>query len=106
MSVNHEQRAFRAWPILTTLAARRGVTTYGKLAKRIGIHHRALPYALAPIQDYCEQQGLPPLTILVRNTDTGEPGDGFYHWNRGRKEDVWAFDWASVDNPFESARAG
>ena len=106
MSVNHEQRAFRAWPILTTLAAQHGITTYGKLAEGIGIHHRPLHYALAPIQDYCEQEDLPPLTILVRNKDTGKPGGGFHDWNRGREEEVWAFDWASIDNPFESARSG
>ena len=104
MPVDHEQRAGRAWPILTTLATRRETTTYGELAGRIGIHHRALHYALAPIQDYCEQYSLPPLTILVRNVDTGEPGGGFHTWNRGHEEDVWAFDWASVGNPFEFAR--
>lgn len=101
MPVNHEQRACKAWPILTALAARRGATTYGELAGGIGIHHRPLHYALAPIQDYCERRNLPPLTILVRNTDTGEPGGGFHPWNRGREEEVWAFDWANVGNPFE-----
>lgn len=100
MPVNHEQRAFKAWPILTALAAHRGTITYGHLAEQIGIHHRPLHYALAHIQDYCEREKLPPLTILVRNADTGEPGGGFHDSNRGREEAVWAFGWASIDNPF------
>ena len=104
MPIDHEQRAGMAWPILTALAPRRETTTYGELAKRIGIHHRALHYALASLQDYCEQYSLPPLTILVRNVDTGEPGGGFHDWNRGREEDVYRFDWASIDNPFGSSR--
>ena len=106
MPADHEERAGRVWPILTMLAARRETTTYGELSERIGIHHRALHYALAPIQDHCEERSLPPLTILVRNADTGEPGGGFHDWNRGREGEVWAFDWASIDNPFESARSG
>ena len=94
--------ASRVWPRLSTLAAEGRTVTYGVLGQEVGAHPRGqLPKALALIQDHCEfEADLPPLTILVRNADTGVPGDGFYNHNRGREEDVFRFDWSAIENPF------
>jgi len=84
--------------------------TYGDLAAQIGIHHRAIRYVLSVVQDYCMQEGLPPLTILAVNAETGNPGHGFIAWDmddleRGRAE-VSAFRWADFENPFVFAADG
>ncbi|MDE2932721.1 MAG: hypothetical protein OXS47_02485 [Chloroflexota bacterium] len=55
---------------------------------------------LTVIQDHCEEHGLPPLTILVVNKDTRQPGEGFLAKNRGREPDVFAFGWGQRPNPF------
>ena len=98
--IDHEERASRAWPVLAKLAAQRKLTTYGKLGKAIGVHHRAVQYLLDPIQRHCEENDIPPLTILVHNKDTKKPGRGFYQWNLNREDEVFRFDWGGKDNPF------
>jgi putative restriction endonuclease len=108
---NHEQRAARAWPILTAAAKDQKTISYGDLADAISIHPRPLRYVLGPIQDYCLTQKLPPLTSLVIHaTGDGLPGLGFIAWDisslaDGQKQ-VFNFDWASVPNPFAYALQG
>ncbi len=84
------------------LAKDRQITTYGKAAVAIGIHHRPLRYALGPIQDYCLGAGLPPLTSLVVSKSSGVQGAGYLGspGDRGVIEEVWKFDWSSIENPF------
>jgi hypothetical protein len=64
---------------------------------------------LAPIQSYCLQENLPPLTILVVNAETGLPGVGFIAAEdipRVQGE-VFRFDWVDYGCPsvedFEAA---
>lgn len=71
MKINQEERAFKAWIILTSIALKRNFITYKELGDKIGIHHRAVRYVLGLIQDYCMSNELPPLTILVVNKITG-----------------------------------
>ncbi len=108
--VNQAQRAFKAWKVLTELAPTGNNATYEDLAKAIGIHHRAIRYVLGLIQDYCLQNHLPPLTILVVNKQTTEPGAGFIAWSHDNLEEgrgqVRSFDWTKVSNPFEFASDG
>jgi putative restriction endonuclease len=109
MSVNHVERAFRAWPILTKRARDRDTITYGELAGLLGIHRRPIRYLLGVIQDYCIEANLPPLTILIIN-QSGKPGSGFIAYDfdnleQGR-EWVWDFNWNSIENPFAFAADG
>ena len=67
MTINQAERAFRAWPILTKRASEGKTITYGELGTLLGVHHRAVRYVLALIQDYRLEEKLPPLTILIVN---------------------------------------
>lgn len=109
MAVNQVERASRAWPILTARAGSRQTITYGELGAALGVHHRAIRYVLGVIQDYCLEERLPPLTILIVNS-SGKPGTGFIaynldHFGEGLDE-VFSFDWPSLENPFEFASSG
>jgi putative restriction endonuclease len=107
--INHAERAFRAWPILTECARNQETITYGELAGRLGIHHRADQYLLGEIQDYCLEAKLPPLTIMVVNI-RGRPGGGFIAWDIDNFEDgfdyVCGFNWNQISNPFAFAENG
>ncbi len=89
------ERAHQIWPVLAWAAHNRQVLTYEILGKLIGVPQVGLGQLLEPIQSYCIQRELPPLTSLVVGKDTGIPGVGFI-----RKEDipvtqarVFAYDW-------------
>lgn len=111
MQINHAERAFRAWPVLAAVATSpQAKITYGDLAARIGVHHRAVRYILGLIQDYCLSEKLPPLTIVVVNGQDGLPGTGFIAWDAddlatGFKQ-VSGFRWDLRENPFEYAAGG
>ena len=107
---NHEQRAFLTWDVLAGRATARGRCTYGEVADLIGLHHRPLRYVLELIQEYCLAEKLPPLTIIVVNQQTGEPGAGFIGWSRDNLEEgvrkVYSHPWSQEPNPFSYARDG
>jgi putative restriction endonuclease len=103
-SVNQLERAFRAWPILVAAAKSNSTIEYGELGKQLGIHHRAVRFVLGKIQEYCIKQGLPPLTILVKNRK-GLIGEGFIAWDPEDLESgiskVDGWNWAAEINPFQ-----
>jgi len=107
--INHIERARLAWQVLIEVARARDTITYGGLGNRIGVHHRAIRYVLSPIQDYCIEEKLPPLTILVVN-GTGRPGTGFIAHDPNDLESgfeaVWGCAWATKVNPFDFAAEG
>jgi putative restriction endonuclease len=107
--VNHEERAYRAWNILVALAPQAKLITYGELGKLLDVHPRVMRFILDPIHEYCRDK-LPPLTILVVNKTTNEPGAGFTAWSHddlmaGRTE-VRNHDWTKEPNPFAFASDG
>lgn len=107
--VNQTARARIAWAALVAAASSRRTTTYGQLGAAVGVHHRAVRYVLGPIQDYCLEAKLPPLTILVVNS-SGLPGSGFIahdldDFEQGL-ETVWSYDWRAEPNPFDFAADG
>lgn len=108
---NHVERAYRAWPILVSQAMNHAEPiTYGELAARLNIHHRAVRYVLGVIQSYCLLERLPPLTILVVDAITRRPGTGFIAWamddlDRGKQE-VREYAWGGLENPFRYASDG
>lgn len=105
---NQEQRAGRAWPVLVQRAATRSTVTYSELGRLIGgVHQRAIRFVLGPIQDYCLEEKLPPLTILVVQAARGRPGTGFIAWDvddiDAGLELVYSYPWSSAPNPFAYA---
>lgn len=107
---NQYERAFRAWPILTNCANSKNTITYGELADELGIHYRVVRFVLGKIQDYCLEQRLPPLTILVVNQTTLQPSDGFIAWDAGDIPEgqnlVFNFPWNTIANPYQFAEDG
>lgn len=109
MIVNQLERAYRTWPILIQVAKDKDKITYGQLAQLLNIHHRAVRFALSIIQDYCIEEKLPPLTILVVNKSE-KPGAGFIACDLKDFETelsrVWRYDWKSQENPFNMSASG
>jgi len=110
MAVNHYQKAFGAWPVLVERAETQATIYYSELAELIGIYHRAVTHVLSVIQQYCLDEGLPPLTILVVNKKHKAPGPGFIAWQFDNLEEgfetVYRYDWSQVLNPFDFAQDG
>lgn len=107
--INQTERARQAWQVLIAVAKARETITYGGLGAIIGVHHRAIRYVLSPIQDYCLESRLPPLTILMVN-GSGRPGTGFIAHDPNDLESgleaVWSFPWPKTANPFDFAAEG
>jgi putative restriction endonuclease len=93
------------WPLLTAAAARGTTVTYGDIAPHIQTNALSVGRALGPIQDYCLQSQLPPLTAIVVGKISGEPGGGFVAWDTddmdSAHEMVFDFKWPSINNPFQ-----
>ncbi|WP_424948283.1 HNH endonuclease [Candidatus Spongiihabitans sp.] len=104
MPKNWNHAAGILWQVLIALADKKVVTTYGELARRISTGNRNVRLALGPIQDFCRENSLPPLTVLVVNKKTGNPGAGFIDPGIGELKDiekaVHDFKWKNMQNPF------
>ncbi|WP_237717423.1 HNH endonuclease [Stutzerimonas stutzeri] len=92
------------WPILVEAAQKRTLTTYGELAPLLSTNPLSMRYALEPIQNYCMEADIPPLSSIVVGVTSGQPGQGFIGWERDDIEtahkQVFSFDWNLVGNPF------
>jgi putative restriction endonuclease len=101
---NRFELGHRAWPILAASAANRRTLYYGELATALGYRGaRVVRAALWPIQDYCLEKGLPPLTSIVINKHAGVPGRGFIASSGDLQDDyerVFRHDWVSEQIPF------
>jgi len=106
---NWRVAAALVWPVLATAAKHHAKVTYGDLAPLIPTSPRAVGRALNPIQDFCLDHGLPPLTAIVVAKATRRPGDGFIAAVPGGLEaaqrSVFSFDWSEVRNPFDGSGA-
>ena len=71
-------RALQIWQVLIAKAANRQTITYGNLARTLGYESAGqfMSGLLNPVMRYCQVNGLPPLTVLVVNQETGKPGSG------------------------------
>lgn len=107
--VNQKERAARAWPFLTQLAANRETATYLEIGQHLGVHHRTIRFVLSEIQDFCLSDKLPPITILIVN-QKGTPGDGFIAWDVDNFDEgldlVYNYPWGDLTNPFGFAVDG
>jgi len=74
--MTREQRAQQLWSILALAATHRQLLTYSIVESITGLHRAGIGDSLRPVQQYCTDQQLPPLTCLVVSQDSGLPGDG------------------------------
>ena len=107
-----EQRSLQIWALLVCAARERRVYTYMGIAQILGFGG-AIPVipALDNIMWFCRARGLPPLTVLVANGKTGEPGDGLPLDDKSageQREIVFGFNWFGIEPPetmhFKEAR--
>lgn len=75
--MTREQRAQQIWSVLALAATNRQVLTYDIVAKLTGVIRPGIGDFLRPIQQYCTENQLPPLTVLVVSEFDGMLGDGF-----------------------------
>jgi len=96
-------RALQVYLVLIGCAANQQVLTYARLAELVGLHTPAWLFAsLERLADWCQKEGLPPLTSLVVAEDTGVPGNNYRlplhelaaQQNRARK-----FNWYAIVPP-------
>ena len=66
-------RVLRAYTILVEHAIRRETTLYKTLADKLGIFPLGIGRYLNPVAQYCQDVGLPDLTVLVVLAKKGEP---------------------------------
>ncbi|MPY68057.1 hypothetical protein F8S09_15480 [Deinococcus sp. SDU3-2] len=97
------ERASQAWAVLAWAARHRQTLTYQHLGQATGMHPAGIGMILDPIQDYCRDRNLPPLTVLVVQKDTGLPSSGFTAaqavQTASDQAKVFSFDWLSYGNP-------
>ena len=75
--MTNPERAMQIWQILISCAHTQQSLTYGKVADYLGYKGAGvLSQPLDLIMRYCAKQGFPPLTCLVANKETREPGSG------------------------------
>jgi len=75
--MTREERALQLWSLLALAANNRQVLTYDIVARLIGVVRPSIGDFLRPIQQFCTEAHLPPLTCLVVSEQTGLPGEGF-----------------------------
>lgn len=75
--MTREERAQQLWSILVLAARNRQILTYEMIGQACGVPAPSIGDFLRPIQQYCSERQLPPLTSLIVQKNTGIPGDGF-----------------------------
>ena len=98
---NKYARSAQAWLALVAHAAHRRTTTYDALGELLLSHPLTLRSDLDPIDDYCNQHGLPPLAVVCVDPKTGEPSRGnvgVFRLDKNR-ERVFNHDWFALVPP-------
>lgn len=97
-----DARAVQIWQILVSMAHNRQSTTYSQLSKLLGFTRTVrLTESLGSIMYYCNQNELPPLTVLIVSEKTGVPKEGLMlpgEENRER-EKVFKYNWYNIYPP-------
>lgn len=101
---NWQYAAGVLWPIITAAAKHRATLTYGELAPHIDTNPLSVGFALGPIQDYCLERRLPPLTAIVIGKASKIPGHGFIAWDvddiESAHQAVFVYNWDNEPNPY------
>lgn len=95
-------RAIQIFSILSAAAHRRQTLTYSGLAELLGFGGAGVfAQTLDLILRWCDGNELPPLTVLVVNSETGLPGVGFQTADdlHAAREQVFSFKWLDVLPP-------
>lgn len=89
------ERASQLWAMLALAATNRQVLTYELVSRFTGIPRPAIGGFLDPIQAYCQDKQIPPLTSIVVSEKTGVPGEGFIAAENVPKAqtETFGFDW-------------
>ena len=97
-------RTSKVWQVLIARATNRQTLTYGELAKAIGNPGLALGigHDLDLIADYCRENGLPSLWVIVVNQQTGTSSQEPENVGAER-ERVYAHPWFTV-TPYPGAK--
>lgn len=98
-------RAVQIWQILVSKSHNRQTMTYTNLADLLGYGGSGtLGRQLGHIMFFCAQNNLPPLTVIVVNSETGLPGDGFQHESEihALRETVYSYDWFNLVPPSDN----
>lgn len=107
--MNKSQRASQIWAVLAWAARNRQSLGYSQVGQLIGVPAAGLGQLLEPIQSYCMQHNLPPLTVLVVQQASGLPGSGFTGASADElaraQASVFATDWLALGNPGEEKLA-
>jgi hypothetical protein len=98
---NRPDRALQVWQILIGKARNRQTMTYGMLAEMLDYGGAGVfAQILGHIMFYCQDVGLPPLTVLVVNEHTGLPGEGLTGADlNADREAVFDYDWYAIWPP-------
>ena len=101
--MTREQRAQQLWSLLASAATSRQILTYDMVARFTGVVRPSIGDFLRPIQQYCTEQELPPLTSIVVSEKTGVPGEGFIAAQDVPVAHIQTFqhDWLNVSAPGE-----
>ena len=75
--MTREQRAQQLWSILVLAARSRQIWSYEIVGQACRLPPASIGDFLRPIQQYCSENDLPPLTSLIVGKNDGVPGDGF-----------------------------
>lgn len=95
-------RAIQIFGILVASAQRRETLTYSGLADMLGFAGSGVfAQTLELLLKWCANNGLPPLTVLVVNSGTGLPGDGFHSSDdlHRARERVFSYNWLDLIPP-------
>lgn len=106
MAKNWEHAAGVVWDILANAASKNETVSYSQIAPIIQTNPLSVSRALGPIQDYCIDNKLPPLTSIVIGKNSKKPGGGFIAWDVDDLEQgqqlVYSYNWQAYQNPYGS----
>lgn len=106
---NWDHAAGVIWPTLVEAASKRKTLVYSELSPLIDTNPLNVGRALGPIQDFCIDHDMPPLTAIVIGKTSRVPGDGFIAWDIDdlpRALDVvFDKDWSGIANPYAAFSA-
>lgn len=97
------ERAAQLWSVLALAARNQEILSYRLVEQLTGVPRVGVGKPLSPIQSYCKQEKLPPLTSIVVLEETGLPGVGFTGADLkdivGAQARVFVFDWLGHGAP-------
>lgn len=95
--MTRSERAIQIWQVLIGLANNRQTITYENLAELIGMGNVAVSITqpLELLMNYCKNNNLPPITILVVQKHSGQPGQGLTTVEElnADREKVFNYEW-------------